>query len=157
MIKDINVLDTIVELLKDNYKVENVDGISPMISKIYEVPATKEPQPGKDFILIYSELTSHASVGMGSNNTSDIIETVKIDIRSRPANTTQNAKVNDIHARKCLTEVKRVLYSNITDPDSNFNIIDPRIEQTDLSNGSRGLFRYILKINVIDYCRDMTA
>jgi len=155
MVTDINPLDNIVTLLSSNYDTQ--DNIFPVIAKIYTKPLDKEPRPNEDFIYVYSELTSHNSSSMGTPHRSEVVETVKIDIRVKPSNTTQSGKVDDTHARKVLTEVKRILYENVVDPDSDFNVIDPQISQVDLSNGVRGIFRYVLTINLISYCRDMTA
>lgn len=157
MVSDINALDNVVTLLTDNYNTANTDTITPLIAKIYTKPTSKEPTPDNDFIFVYSDITLHDSPGMNANTLSDITEIVKIDIRSRPSNTTQANKINDAHARKVLVEVKRILFSNIVNPDSDFDVIDPSIELTDLSNGMRGIFRYVLKINLTDYCRDMTT
>ena len=155
MATDINPLDSVVTMLTNQYQVTLVDNITPTIAKIYEKPTDKEPRPNEDFIFVYSELTSHNPIGMGANDWSEIRETVKIDIRSRPSNSTQASKISDIHARKVLVEVKRVIYNNIVNPDANFDELTPVFDVIDLSNGMRGLFRYVLKINLVDYCRQM--
>lgn len=155
MATDVNPLDNVVTLLTSNYVAQ--DDIIPTIAKIYTKPSDKEPKPNQDFIYVYSELTTQNSTGLNSGTVSEIIESIKIDIRSRPSNAKQINLVNDAHARKVLAEVRRILYSNIVNPDSTFDIIDPFMETTDLSNGGRGIFRYIIKIRLIDYCRDMTA
>lgn len=157
MANDINPLNSIVTLITSNYQISNTDNITPTVAKIYTKPTDKTPRPNQDFILVYSELTSHTSVGIGANNRAEVNEALKIDIRVKPNNTSQSLKTDDTHARKVLAEVKRILYSNIVNPDSNFDYIDPEnISITDLSNGSRGIFRYILKINLVALCRDMT-
>lgn len=152
---DVNPLDTVVTLLSTNYNEENTDNIKPVISIIYEKPFDKNPNPGEDFIFIYSELTSFLSAGLGNVSKVEVRETVKIDVRSRPSNASQNAKINDDHARKVLAEIYRILYSNLLNPDSNFTFIDPHIDITDLSDGLKGIFRYVIKINLVDYGRDM--
>ncbi|MBW6469612.1 MAG: hypothetical protein K0A90_00140 [Methanosarcinaceae archaeon] len=157
MVTDINVLDNIVTLLSSNYTKTNADSITPTIAKIYTKPTDKEPAPGQDYIYVYSELTTQGSVGIGQNSNSQITEIVKIDIRVKPSNTTQATKIVDTHARKVLVEVRRVLATKIVNPDANFDVIDPNIEITDLSNGFRGIFRYVIKVRLIDYCRSMTA
>ena len=81
MATDINPLNTVVELITSNYASQ--DGITPTVAKIYTQPTNKSPKPNEDFILLYSINTSHASVGMGANNRSEVIEAIKIDIRSK--------------------------------------------------------------------------
>lgn len=157
MATDINALDSVVTLLTAEYTIANTDSITPTIAKIYTQPTNKEPAPNKDFIYVYSELTSHNTVGMGDNVRTETRETVKVDIRSKPANSSQANKTSDTHARKVLTEVKRVFYNNVIDPDANFDELNPAIDVIDLSNGMRGIFRYVLKINLVSYSRDMTA
>lgn len=157
MTTDINALDSLVSILSTNYITANVDNITPVIAKIYTKPSDKEPRPNQDFIYLYSEITNHNSVGLGYSNVSEVTEVLKIDIRSKPSNSKQANLIVDAHARKVLTEVKRVLFSKIINPDSNFDVIDPQLEITDLSNGARGVFRYIIKVRLIDYCRDMTS
>jgi hypothetical protein len=158
MATDVNPLSSVVTLLESNYNAANADSINPLIAKIYEKSFDKEPKPNEDYIFVYSEITNKSTTGMGYPNVARVSEVLKIDIRCRPANSSQNSMINDSHARKVLAEVNRVIYSNIVNPDSNFDFIDPdSIEQTDLSNGMRGIFRYVIKINLIDMCRDMTT
>lgn len=151
-------LSTVVTLLSTNYTNTNTDSITPTIAKIYEKPFDKEPTPGQDFIYVYAEVSPRQSVGIGNNAAAQVQEVVKIDIRSRPANTSQTAKISDTHARKVRAEVLRILYSNVTSPGGSFDNLDPNtIDITDLSNGSRGIFRYVIKVSLFDMARDMTA
>jgi hypothetical protein len=154
---DVNPLDTVVTLLKDNYTSANTDDITPAIAIIYEKPTDKEPRPGEDMIFVYSESGTKVPVGIGLPARAEVTDVVKIDIRSKPSNATQDAKVNDDHARKVLGETYRVIYANILNPGSGYSNIDPNIEEVDLSNGMRGVFRYVIKVRLIDYNRDMTA
>lgn len=158
MATDANPMDTVVTLLTDNYNISNADDITPIIAKIYTKPTDKEPKENQDFIYIYSGTSLFNSVGMGNNTVSEVTEPIKIDIRVRPDNSKQTTKINDAHARKVLTEVKRVLFANITSPGTPFDNIDPStITHIDLSNGMRGIFRYVISIELKDLCRDMTA
>lgn len=157
MVTDINALDNLVTLLTANYNSANADSITPTIAKVYTQPKMKEPRPNEDFVYVYNQLTTKSPVGIGATTKAEIIESIKIDIRSKPANTSQSNLTNDAHARKVLTEVERVLYSNVVNPDSDFDILDPNVDIVDLSNGSRGIFRYVLTVNLIKYCRDMTT
>lgn len=157
MATDVNPLDSIVTILNADYNISNTDSITPTIAKIYTKPKAKEPRPNEDLIYLYSEITTTDSVGLGTPTLSEVTEVIKIDIRSRPAQTSQSNLTDDSHARKVLTEVRNILYSNVVNPDSSFNIIDPIMDTTDLSNGSRGIFRYVIRFKLISYCRDMTA
>lgn len=157
MATDYDPLKAIIDLLNANYDNAKADNIDPTISKIYEKPTEKEPRPGEDFIYVYSVSTQHASSGMGNTTVASTIESIRIDIRSRPSNASQSSKTTDTHARKVLTEVKNVLFGHITSPGSGFDFIDPNISYNDLSNGMRGIFRYVIDLNLNDTCRDMTA
>jgi len=154
---DVNPLSTIVSLLTTNYLVANTDSITPTIAIIYEKPTDKDPRPNEDLIFVYSDITNRKPVGIGTPAIAEVTESVKIDIRSRPSNAVQTSKIDDDHARKVLTEVNRILYTNILAPGSDFDVIDPNMELTDLSNGMRGVFRYVIKIRLVDFCRDMTT
>jgi len=153
---DVNPLDTIVTLITTNYDNSNTDSVTPLVAKIYEKPLAKEPRPGEDFIFVYGMTTQRASRGMNGNNKAEIIEPLRIDIRVRTSNTAQNSKTDDTHARKVRGEVDRILYNNILTPGSGFDNIDPNMEVQDLSNGSRGIFRYVYTVRLNDWCRDMT-
>lgn len=155
MVTDINPLDNFIAILNTEYTIANTDNITPLIAKIYTKPSEKEPRPGEDFIFLYSQLSTIDKPGMIKNDSMNIKESIKVDIRSRPKNTTQNAKVNDEHARKVLTEVRRIIYSKITNPDSEFDIIEPQIDINDLSNGSRGIFRYVITFTMVSFNRDI--
>ena len=144
-----------ITLLNSSYIIANTDNITPIVAKIYTKPSAKEPMPGEDFIYLYSELTSIDKPGMIKNDSMDMRESIKIDIRSRPAVTTQANKYNDTHARKVLTEVRRIIYSKIDNVDSDFDIIEPQIDITDLSNGSKGIFRYIIRLTMVSFNRDI--
>ena len=157
MVSDKNPLDNLITILNTNYIILNTDNITPTIAKIYTKPSEKEPRPGEDFIYLYSELTSIDKPGMILNNSMDIRESIKIDIRSRPAMTNQATKIADTHARKVLTEVRRIIYSKIVSPDSNFDIIEPQIDITDLSNGSKGIFRYVIRLTMVSFNRDIVT
>lgn len=154
---DVNPLDAVVTLLKNNYNSAKTDTVKPTIAIIYEKPTDKEPRPGEDTIFVYSEPGSKVPVGLGMPAHAEVTDVVKIDIRSKPSNATQDAKLNDDHARKVLGEVYRIIYGNITSPGSGYDNIDPNLEETDLSNGMRGVFRYVIKVRLIDLNRDMTA
>lgn len=155
MVSDINPLNNMVTLLTGNYTIANTDNITPTIAKIYTKPSEKEPRPNEDFIYVYSELTQIDKPGMILNDSMNIKESIKIDIRSKPANTSQTALITDTHARKVLTEVRRIIYSKIVSPDANFDIIEPQIDITDLSNGSRGIFRYVIRLTMVSFNRDI--
>lgn len=155
MVTDVNPLDNMVTILDDDYLIANTDNVTPVIAKIYTKPGDKEPRPNEDFIYLYSQLTSIDKPGMILNDSMDIDESIKIDIRSRPANTSQVNQVNDVHARKVRTEVLRIIYSHITQVDSDFDIIKPQIDVKDLSNGSKGIFRYIITLTMVSLNRDI--
>lgn len=155
MVTDINPLDNMVTILSTDYTISNTDSITPTISKIYAVPSEKEPRPNEDFILLYSILSKIDKPGMINNDSMNVKESIKIDIRSRPANTSQSNQISDTHARKVRTEVLRIIYSKITNTDNNFDIIEPQVDINDLSNGSRGFFRYIISITMTSFNRDM--
>ena len=155
---EIDPIAVVVTLLSNAYTISNTDNITPTISKIYEKPNEKEPQPNQDLIYLYADPSLRQSVGIGNNSAAQVQEVIKIDIRSRPAATSQATKISDTHARKVRTEVLRILYTNITSPGTGFDIIDPNtVEVTDLSNGSRGIFRYVIKINLFAMARNMIA
>lgn len=155
MVSDVNPLDNMVTLLSANYNSVNTDDIEPTIAKIYTKPSDKEPRPNEDFIYLYSELTQIDKPGMILNDSMNIRESIKIDIRSKPSNAVQTDLVNDSHARKVLTEVRRIIYSKIALMDSDFDIIEPQIDITDLSNGSRGIFRYVIRLTLVSFNRDI--
>lgn len=157
MVSDKNPLDNLITILNANYTIINTDNITPTIAKIYTKPSEKEPRPGEDFIYLYSELTSIDKPGMIVNNSMDIRESIKIDIRVRPKVTTQSSHVDDSHARKVLTEVRRIIYSKIALVDSDFDIIEPQIDITDLSNGSKGIFRYVIRLTMVSFNRDIVT
>ena len=144
-----------VTLLTANYTILNADSITPTIAKIYTKPSEKEPAANQDFIYLYSELTNIDKPGMINNDSMNIKESIKIDIRSKPSNAKQTNLISDTHARKVLTEVKRIIYSKITQTDSNFDIIEPQIDINDLSNGSRGIFRYVIRLTMVSFNRDI--
>ena len=157
MVSDKNPLDNLITILNANYTIINTDNITPTIAKIYTKPSEKEPRPGEDFIYLYSELTSIDKPGMIVNNSMDIRESIKIDIRVRPKVTTQSSHVDDSHARKVLTEVRRIIYSKIALVDSDFDIIEPQIDITDLSNGSKGIFRYVIRLTMVSFNRNIVT
>jgi len=152
MVVVMNPLDDIVTIL-GNYDITNADSITPTIAKIYTKPKNKEPRPNEDFIYVYSELTTKNAVGIGMTTQSEVIESIKIDIRSRPAQTNQSTLVSDTHARKVLTEVERILHLNINNPSTNYHYLNPFVDITDLSDGMRGIFRYVLKINLTNFSK----
>lgn len=154
---DVDPLTTIVNLITSNYDNSQTDNITPTIDKIYKKPLDKEPQPGQDLIYVYADPSNLNSVGIGNNAAAQVVEIVKIDLRSRNKAITQTSTVDDSHARKVRSHILKILFSNITTPGDNFDTIDPQIEITDLSNGMRGIFRYILKVRLTDFSRDMTA
>jgi hypothetical protein len=102
---------------------------------------------------VYSEITTKNPVGIGLNDVSEVIEKIKIDIRSRPSNASQSVMIDDTHARKVLNEVQRVLHSVVVNPSANYQILNNYVDITDLSDGMRGVFRYILRVELINYCQ----
>jgi hypothetical protein len=157
MATDINPLDSTVTLLTTYWNSANTDSITPTIAKIYTKPLDKEPQPGEDIIYVYSQNTAYEPVGIGMTTYAKINESLKIDIRIKPTKATQADLINDTHARKVLVELRRILFTYLVNPNSSFQLIDPNMDIVDLSNGSRGVFRYVITLNLINYCNDMTA
>jgi len=155
MVTVVNPLDDLKQLIASNWNSANTDTIVPSVEKIYTQPKNKNPNPGQDFIYLYSELTVRQPVGIGEPGKADETNTIKIDIRSRPSNNKQADLLNDAHAYKCKTELLRVLYSLHNNPNSNFNLLNPNLDETDLSDGVRGIFRYVIRIELKNYYKDM--
>lgn len=146
MADDVNALDNLKTLLDSNWNSTFTDGIVPTVELIYNHP--KEFNMQNDYVLLYSELTTVESPGIGLHTTADIYEAIKIDIRVWGA--------NDNHARKVLTEVRRILHSNVVNPDSDFKLLDPFKDITDLSDRMRKIYRYIVRVDMVDCDRNMT-
>jgi len=151
---DSKPLDTIKTLLTTSWVSANTDGITPIIKKKYELPKNYKLDANKDLIYVYSITSNLAPSGIGEVYNRDIIETISIDIRSRPS---YDNIIDDSHARKVLKEVKRILVLNTIDPDSTFDNIDPNITIQDLSNNSIGIFRYVLDVNLNVNCKNITS
>ena len=147
MATDINALSILATLISNNYNTANTDSKSAEIDKIYVYP--KSFDMTKDWVLLYGDGTSMEAVGIGNDNLANINESIKIDIRI--------SGDNDIHARKVLTEVRRILHSKRKNPHANFQELNPFNDMVDLSDRSRKIYRYILKVNLKEGCRDMTA
>jgi len=159
MATDVDPLQTVIDLIAANYDNTNTDNKQyDILDKIYKRPANKDPSPGKDLIYVYEfSDTEQGSVGMGNNAVARISEFIRIDVRVRPQGTSPTNKVDDSHARKVRAEINRIIYSNITTPGTGFTIINPGSRIKDLSNGMRGLFRYVFEIELVAECRDLTA
>jgi len=155
MVTVVNPLDDLKTLLISGWNAANTDSVTPLIDKIYVQAKNKNPNPGQDFVYLYSELTSRSPVGIGNTSQAEVVESIKIDIRSRPSNSKQGNLTSDSHARKVWTELDRILYTNFNNPSSNFHQLNPNLEVTDLSDGVRGIFRYVVKINMTNYCKNM--
>ena len=86
--------------------------------------------------------------GIGSTTVARVEEHIKIDVRVYG--------LTDVHARKVLTELRRILHSNVINPDSDFDSLNPYKDIIDLSDKTRKIFRYIVQIDMIDCVRTMT-
>jgi len=150
---DVNPLDSMKTLLDNEYNTSNTDSVSPTIAKIYTQPKTYNLQR-KDYILLYSTSSQLTPVGIGGNTTSDVIENIRIDIRTGPQN--HGDRTNDAHARKVLFEVIRILKGNTNNPSNDFCILNPNINYQDLSDGTRQIFRYVIDVTLEDYNRNIT-
>jgi hypothetical protein len=146
MVTDTNPLDSIVTILNADYTTSNTDNITPIIAKIYDYPKIQDL--ARDYILVYSKVSNSQAVGLGSSPIANFFETLSIDIRVYGD--------SDTHARKVLTEVRRVLYNKIKNPDSNYDLLSPDITTTDLSDKTRKIYRYVLDITLSDYCRSFS-
>ena len=154
MATDRNPLDAIKSLLEENWIKSNTDSKIPIFAKKYEKPRSFKLNPNTDIIYVYSFPTLQASVGIGSNNLSEVTDVIKIDIRSRPQS---NNLTDDSHARKVLAEVRRILAANVVEPATGWNIGDYWQDIDDLSDDYVGIFRYIAQVNLIAWCRDVST
>lgn len=155
MVTVVNPLNELKTILTNSWLNTNTDGITPTIEKIYTQPKNKNPNPGQDFVYLYSELTVRNPVGIGNPTQVVEINTIKIDVRSRPSATTQTSLVDDSHAYKVKTEVERILYNNFNNPSSNFCQLNPNLDVTDLSDGVRGIFRFVIRVELKSFCKSM--
>lgn len=151
MATDVNPLDNLNTLLSDNWNSANTDSITPTIAKIYDRGKEQDMRSG-DFVFTYQRAdTDMLPTGIGPDPTVNVDEPVNIDIRVYDKNT------SDSHARKVRAEVLRILASNRTNPDSDFQELGLFGGITDLSDRTRKIFRYIIKVNLKVWCRDLTA
>jgi hypothetical protein len=147
MATDKNPLDTIKTLLTNNWTAANTDGVTPIIDLIYNQPKTMNLSEN-DFILFYSTNTLLEAAGFGGGPIANVNESARIDIRVGNTETP-----DDSHFRKVLAEVRRIIFSNLVNPDSNFQELAPYNQGTDLSDRTRNIYRYVWNINLIERCR----
>ena len=147
----------LVNLINTNWIDTNTDNVTPTIDKITNVPFDLQFADDKGYILIYSLSEDESSVGIGATTQADVFETIKIDIRFGGQG---DWTVADIEARfnKYKAELRRILYSNVVTPTTNYCILDLSNKTIqNLSNRSKKLFREVREVTMTAYNRDMTA
>lgn len=150
MATDANPLDTLKTLISDNWNAANTDSITPVIDIIYNQPKAMDLNEN-DFVLFYSTSTLIEAAGFGGSSVANVDEATRIDIR-----TGNTEGPDDDHFRKVLAEVRRIIMTNIVNPDANFQELNPYKTGTDLSNRTRNIYRYVWDVNLIERCRDFS-
>jgi len=156
MATDIDPLESVNTLLSNNWNDVNTDSITPTFDKIYNQPKDLDLR-NNDYILTYSIATNMGFSGIGSAAVANVDEAVMIDIRVGITGTETVSSPGDAHARKVKAEVQRILFSNRANPDSNFSELNPYNQWIDKSDKMRRIYRYLIQVNLVSNCRDMTA
>jgi len=139
-----DVLNDVIDLIKDSWNGGNVDNYAiqrnVIVDKIINMKRADFLSPALDYILVYSEsyITEANAIGRHTKKTTD---DVAIDIRSMTSRE---------HATKVVNEVERIMDANIINPTENYDeILITRM--LDLSDKSKGLYRYVITVRVTNH------
>lgn len=139
----VDVLDTIKNILTDNWNSSNTDNITPVIGKVFDY---KELDiTNNDYVLIYESGESHRPFAIGGQ-TFEQSNTVSIDIRTtyKGQNTMDNIRP---HLIKMQDEVLRIIKAKLSNPDSNFQLLLPT-RKLDFSDKNIGIGRMVFDCNI---------
>lgn len=158
MVSDIDPETALISLFTTNWNSSNTDNLTPGITKITSVPKDMDYDTYRDYILIYNPSTQEEEVGIGNNSISHVHETVNIDVRSWGGFTDTNGLKDDAHFRKVITEVTRILKGNKVNFDSNFSELDSTSNDwVNFNDRTRGIYRKVKPVILIDYCREQVT
>jgi hypothetical protein len=135
-------LQTIIDLFVNGWNSSNTDSNTPNISKITDIKRI-DFNANKDWILIHrsNPLKEPAGIGvLGKHITENLI----VDVR------TQGIGMED-HWRNVLQEVERILDASIISPSSDYTILNPDSQGTDLSDKMFNTWRMLVPIKLIKY------
>jgi len=133
-------LQTIVDLLNNNWDNANTDSITPTISKIFNKKRVGGLGGVVTYIGVYSPAASNENPIDFGYNTVERIEFQTVDIR------TSNSYS---HVLNCKDEVKRILRANRKSVSGFDEVVVRRIN--DLSDATRNLWRFVLDIELKVY------
>jgi len=153
----IDGVQELVDLIVTDWNSSNTASVTPTIDKITNVPFDQQYGNDKGYVLLYSVSENENISGLGLDTSSDVKELIKIDIRFGGQG---DWSVADIETRFNLykAELKRILYSNRTNPTTNYCILDLDNKNIqNLSNRAKKFFREVREVGLDDNNRDMTA
>ena len=135
-----DTLQTIVDLLKDNWLLGNSDGITPEIDKIYNKKRVGGMTDPVTFIGVYPHAGANLKpIDLGYNNVSRD-EHVSIDIRSSQSHE---------HLINCEAEARRIINAN-RKTVSGFDVAIVVLSK-DISEGTRKFWHWVLEVDLIAY------
>jgi len=135
------------DIVKDNWTNANTDSITPQFFYGEVIPGTTESDAKRldlrEKAAVRFYMTDPAEIVPNGFGTKSQRETyiIQVDIRTMKSR---------VHCRKIIDEVRRICNSRIIAPNSSFDILD-LTEERDESNNNTGLWRWILKFNLINY------
>jgi len=141
-----DVLDTIINVLTNNWTASNTDSITPTIGRVTDYK--RIDVASTDWVLCYEidEIWEPNAIGGKEWAT---INDVSIDIRTT-YNSTMNVANLRSHVVKIADEVKRIIKANIANPDANFQLLF-LTRKKDLSDRSVGLGRMTIDVRLRNY------
>jgi hypothetical protein len=138
----VNAMDTIINLLSDNWDADNTNSITPDIIKVTD-QKRYDFNSGKDLIVIQraNELPQPAGIGVIGKH-----QTFSLDIDLRVLGEGKESHFFDV-----LNEIKRILDANIKIPSEDFHILNPDFNGLDLSDKTHKLYRWVQPVQLIKY------
>jgi len=143
MAEESDSLESVKTLLTNNWTAGNTDGVTPTIVVMFEAPKRIDLAGNRDHIGIY--LSGHSTVPNALGGKSErAVHRVSIDIRTVYRTASVSTRT---HLRKLYNEVRRIVGTNLNDPDANFNEIMP-LSYVDFSDRSKGFGRYVYDVQL---------
>lgn len=135
-----DVLNTIKDLLSNNWNIDNTDDIKPNVDVIFNYKRISL-RNNEDWILLYQAIGySQDANGIGST-TKQIKDSITLDLRSM---------YSRAHTIKVKEEIIRILDTNITNPATNYDVLKVT-DVKDLSDKTIKLWRFIIEIEMEGY------
>lgn len=153
----IDAVAELVTLINDNWNSANTSSKKPNIGKITDFPFDLQFGDEKGYILLYSLNENEDIPGLGLKTNANIDETIKIDIRYGGLGEEEVSTIETIF-NEYKAELKRILYSNRTNPTTNYCVLDTSNKLVqNLSNRMKKFFREVREVSMIANNRDMTT